>query len=232
MAPEGTLMSTGALAPKRYQVAEREIRPGDLQLSDELRNFRMVIAHDHDLIRSGFRLMFGVLPWVECCIGVTTFEQALWACRRYEPDVALVNLEFAGRSGLELSRVLREEQVTGKVLLTSQTRGVSSQVAAEAGASGFLPISLSKARLISAVREVGDGGDLLHLPLVSPESLTVREEQVLELIASGSTNIEIGVELHLSPNTVKGHTRNLYRKLNARNRAEAVQKAQIRGLLT
>jgi len=169
--------------------------------------------------------MFGVLSWVECCIGVKTFEQAVWAWRRYEPNVALVNLEFAGRSGLELSRALREEQLAGKVLLTSQTRGVSSRVAAEAGASGFLPTSLSKARLIAAVREVGCGGDLLHPPVVSLQSLTPREEQVLELIASGATNVEIGAELHLSPNTVKGHTRNLYRKLNARNRAEAVQRS-------
>ena len=68
--------------------------------------------------------------------------------------------------------------------------------------------------------------------LVPLQKLTSREEQVLELIASGATNIEIGGELHLSPNTVKGHTRSLYRKLNARNRAEAVQRAQTRGMLT
>jgi two-component system response regulator DesR len=194
-------------------------------------NFRMLIAHDHDLIRSGFRLMFGILPWVECCIGVKTFEQAIVVWRRFEPDVALVGLEFAGRSGLELSRALREDQLPGKVLLMSHGRGVSSQVAAEAGASGFLPTGLSKARLISAVTEVGRGGDLLHLPPSPSEPLTGREHQVLELIASGATNIEIGAELHLSPNTVKGHTRSLYRKLGARNRAEAVQRAQIRGAL-
>jgi DNA-binding NarL/FixJ family response regulator len=194
-------------------------------------DFRIVIAHDHDVIRLGFRLMFGVLQWVECCVGVKTFEQAQAAWRRYEPDVALVGLEFAGRSGLELSRALREDGLSGKVLLMSQGRGVSSQVAAEAGASGFLPTGLSKGRLITAVREVGRGGTLLHPPPVPAQELTCREAEVLELIASGATNVEIGGELHLSPNTVKGHTRSLYRKLNARNRAEAVQRAQIRGML-
>src|ERR1700754_823499 len=174
---------------------------GAAESSDVPSNFRMVIAHDHDVIRSGFRLMFGVLPWVERCIGVKTFEQAVLAWRRYEPDVALVGLEFGGRSGLELSRVLREDQLAGKVILVSHTRGVSSQVAAEAGASGFVPTDLSEARLISAVTEVGRGGSLLHAPSVPLQKLTSREEQVLELIASGATNIEIGGELHLSPNT-------------------------------
>lgn len=195
-------------------------------------NFRVLVAHDHDVIRSGFRLMFGVLPWVERCIGAKTSEQALAAWRRFEPDVALVGLDFAGGSGLELSRALRAERGPGKVLLVSQARGVSSRVAAEAGASGFLPIDLSKARLISAVREVGRGGDILHWLSTPEERLSTREEQVLELIASGATNVEIGAELHLSPNTVKGHTRSLYRKLSARNRAEAVQRAQIRGVLS
>lgn len=193
--------------------------------------FRMLVAHDHDVIRLGFRLMFGVLPWVDSCVGVTSFEQARRAWRRFEPDVALVGLEFAGRSGLELSRLLREDQLPGKVVLMSQSRGVSSQVAAEAGASGYLPTGASKARLISAVREVGQGGTLLHPPEVPGQELTTREKEVLELIASGATNVEIGVELHLSPNTVKGHTRTLYRKLNARNRAEAVQRGQIRGMM-
>ncbi len=193
--------------------------------------WRMLIAHDHDVIRCGFRLMFGVLPWVECCVGVTTFEQAQRAWRQFEPDVALVGLEFSGRSGLELSRALREDQLPGKVLLMSDGRGVSSQVAAEAGAAGFLSTATPKARLIEAVREVGQGGTLLHPPEVPAQALTTRESEVLELIASGATNVEIGGELHLSPNTVKGHTRSLYRKLKARNRAEAVQRAQFRGML-
>jgi DNA-binding NarL/FixJ family response regulator len=214
-----SLTAVESLGP---ELAEPRLPAGD---------FRILIAHDHDVIRLGFRLMFGVLPWVESCVGVKTFEQAQRAWRRFEPEVALVGLEFAGRSGLELSRALREDQLPGKVLLMSQSRGVSSQVAAEAGASGFLPTGASKARLISAVREVGRGGTLLHPPEVPSEGLTTREQEVLELVASGATNVEIGAELHLSPNTVKGHTRSLYRKLKARNRADAVQRAQIRGML-
>jgi two-component system response regulator DesR len=86
--------------------------------------------------------------------------------------------------------------------------------------------------MVSAVRRVGLGMTLFPPKADQPEPmLSEREREVLALIAAGSTNREIAQRLYLSPHTVKEHTSALYRKLHARNRAEAVQRAQRIGLL-
>ncbi|MGB8881906.1 MAG: response regulator transcription factor, partial [Solirubrobacteraceae bacterium] len=88
------------------------------------------------------------------------------------------------------------------------------------------------ARVAGAVRRVGLGMTSFPPKAEQPAPLlTEREREVLDLIASGSTNREIAERLYLSPHTVKEHTSVLYRKLRARNRAEAVQRAQRIGLL-
>jgi two-component system response regulator DesR len=101
-----------------------------------------------------------------------------------------------------------------------------------AGASGFISKDLEAREVAAAVRMVGMG-----MTMFAPKSdqpaplLSEREREVLDLIAAGSTNREIAQRLFLSPHTVKEHTSALYRKLGARNRAEAVQRAQRIGLL-
>jgi two-component system response regulator DesR len=83
-----------------------------------------------------------------------------------------------------------------------------------------------------AVRMVGLGMTMFPPRAEQPSSLlTEREREVLDLIAAGSTNREIAERLFLSPHTIKEHTSTLYKKLRARNRAEAVQRAQRIGLL-
>ncbi len=190
-----------------------------------------MIVHEHDVIRSGFRLMLGGLDDVERCIGIRTLPEARWVWRRHEPHVALVDVHVAGSSGFELTRHLRADRASGRVLLMSQTASVSSRAASAVGASGFVPIGLPTAQMIEAIRTVACGAELLRTPVPSLTGLSAREQEVVELIATGATNLEIARCLHLSPNTVKGHTRTLYRKLRARNRAEAVQLAQRQGLI-
>ncbi|MBO0769427.1 MAG: response regulator transcription factor, partial [Solirubrobacterales bacterium] len=101
-----------------------------------------------------------------------------------------------------------------------------------AGAAGFVGKDLDAAEVLRAVQLVG-AGQTLFPTKVSQSSplLTEREREVLGLIAEGATNAEIAQRLYLSPHTIKEHTSGLYRKLGARNRAEAVQLAQRIGLL-
>jgi two-component system response regulator DesR len=100
------------------------------------------------------------------------------------------------------------------------------------GASGFVPKGWGARDIAGAARMVG-----LGMTVFAPESeqppnlLTEREREVLEMIAGGSTNREIADRLFLSPHTVKDHTSALYRKMKARNRAEAILRAQRLGLL-
>jgi two-component system response regulator DesR len=121
-----------------------------------------------------------------------------------------------------------------RVLLISGAGRISPATARACGASGFVPKDWPAADVARAVRMVALGMALFE-PTPAPAgglSLTGREREVLERIADGATNREIAGALHLSPHTVKEHTSALYRKLDVRNRAEAVQRAQRLGLLS
>ena len=101
-----------------------------------------------------------------------------------------------------------------------------------AGASGFVSKDWDAGEVARAVRMVGLGMTMFAPTSQQPAPLlSEREREVLDLVAAGSTNREIAQALFLSPHTVKEHTSALYRKLGARNRAEAVQRAQRVGLL-
>ena len=119
-----------------------------------------------------------------------------------------------------------------RVLLISGAGRMSPAAARAAGASGFVSKDWDANDIAMAVRMVGLGMTMFPPKADQPEPLlTEREREVLDLIAAGSTNREIAAKLYLSPHTVKEHTSALYRKLSARNRAEAVLRAQRIGLL-
>ena len=118
------------------------------------------------------------------------------------------------------------------MLLISGAGRMSAAAARAAGASGFVSKDWDAAEVALAVRRVGLGMTAFASKADQPSPLlSPRERDVLALIAVGSTNREIAENLYLSPHTVKEHTSALYRKLRARNRAEAVQRAQRIGLL-
>ena len=110
---------------------------------------------------------------------------------------------------------------------------MSPAAARAAGASGFVSKDWDAREVARAVRMVGVGMTVFEPTAEQPAPmLSEREREVLDLIAAGSTNREIAEQLFLSPHTVKEHTSAVYRKLQARNRAEAVQRAQRIGLLS
>jgi two-component system response regulator DesR len=194
---------------------------------------RVLVVDDHDVVHWGFRLMLGELDWVERCLSARTGDEALDLTRRYDPDVALVDLFLGEESGPDVCERLRTERAELRVLLISGAGRISASTASACGASGFVPKDWPAADIARAVRMVALGMALFEpaptggVPLV----LSGREREVLERVAGGATNREIAAELHLSPHTVKEHTSALYRKLEVRNRAEAVQRAQRLGLL-
>jgi len=127
---------------------------------------------------------------------------------------------------------IRKTSPQTRVLLISGAGRMSPHAARAAGASGFVSKDWDAHDVAMAVRMVGLGMTMFSPQAEQPAPLlTEREREVLDLIAAGSTNREIADRLYLSPHTVKEHTSALYRKLSARNRAEAVQRAQRIGLL-
>lgn len=197
------------------------------------RSLRILVVDDHDVVHWGFKLMLGEQPWVERFLSAKSGADAVDLARRYEPHVALVDLFLGAESGAEVCTRLREASPTTRVLLISGAGRISPSAAQAAGASGFVPKDWEAGDVARAVRMVG-----LGMTVFEPRDdaaaglLTEREQEVLDLVATGATNAEIAQRLFLSPHTVKEHTSSLYRRLEVRNRAEAVQRAQRLGLLS
>ena len=192
----------------------------------------VLVVDDHDVVHWGFRLMLTQQPWVERCLSAHSGAEALELARRYRPHVALVDLFIGAESGAEVCEQLRAAEPSTRVLLFSGAGEISPHAAKAAGASGFAYKHWPARQIAGAVRLVGLGRTMFKRDdQTGALGLTERERDVLEQMASGSTNPEIGAALHLSPHTVKEHTSALYRKLGVRNRTEAVQRAQRLGLL-
>jgi DNA-binding NarL/FixJ family response regulator len=197
------------------------------------RGLRVLVVDDHDVVHWGFRVLLGEQPWVARCMSARSGEEALGLLATLRPDVALVDLFLSGESGADVCASIRRHSPDTRVLLISGSGRMSPPAARAAGASGFVSKDWDAKDVVRAVRAVGLGQTVFAPTSAQPAPLlSEREREVLDLIAVGSTNREIASTLYLSPHTVKEHTSALYRKLGARNRAEAVQLAQRVGLLS
>lgn len=206
----------------------------------------VVLVEDNPLHAQRYRENLALDPLLRPAGEFRCVKDAIAGIERLAPDVALVDLGLPDGSGLEVVRHVRERLPGTAVMVVSIFGDERSLVdAIEAGATGYLlkdskatdfnqsihalragesPISPSLAkhllrRLVPAATAVVD----------SP--LSKRETTILEAIAQGRAIVEIGLELHISPLTVKTHVQNIYRKLEARSRQHAVYLAQQRGLL-
>jgi two-component system response regulator DesR len=198
---------------------------------------KVLVVDDHDVVHWGFRVMLSELSWVQRCLSARTGAEAVAMAKRHAPDVALVDLFVGEESGPQICEQLHLAHRDVKVLLISGAGRISAEAAAACGAAGFVPKDWPAADIARAVRMIGLGMSMFEPEVTGPAAagrspLTPREREVLELVATGATNREIAESLHLSPHTVKEHTSSLYRKLEARNRADAVLRAQRLGLLT
>jgi two-component system response regulator DesR len=198
------------------------------------KRLRVLVVDDHDVVHWGFRLLLTDQTWVERCLSARTGEEAVALAKRYEPHVALVDLFLGAESGADVCETLRRESPSTRVLLISGAGKISPHSARAAGASGFVSKDWGAHDVAMAVRMVGLGMTVFNRGAAEERpanELSEREKEVLDLIASGATNREIAERLYLSPHTIKEHTSTLYRKLKARNRAEAVRRAERLGLL-
>jgi DNA-binding NarL/FixJ family response regulator len=213
------------------------------------RKLCVLVVDDHDIVHWGMRLVLVQQDWVERCIPATTGDEAEDRARRYSPHVALVDLFVGDEAGTDIAQRVRAAHPSTRVLLVSGAGRISATAARAAGAAGFVTKDRSAAEIVEAIRRIGAGEDVFDATTRagvagggigaadrSPgrpahQRLTARERQVLTLVAAGLTNAEIAGELQLSPNTVKEHASSMFRKLGARNRADAIVRAQRLGVL-
>jgi DNA-binding NarL/FixJ family response regulator len=193
---------------------------------------RVLVADEQEIVHWGFRSLLTGQDWVERYLSARTAEEAIELALRHEPQVALVDVLVGEDSGAALCQRLGEVCPRTRVLLMARNGGLSAQSARAAGAYGSVPKDWSARDLAGAARMVALGMTVFAPDRDQPGALlSERERQVLHLMAGGATNREIAERLFLSPHTVKDHASTLYRKVKAKNRADAIQRAQRLGLL-
>ncbi|QXE38416.1 response regulator transcription factor [Streptomyces sp. GMY02] len=200
---------------------------------------KVLLVDDHELVRTGFRVVLGAAPDIEVVGEARTGTEALAAVRRERPDIVLMDIRMPDMDGIEATQRICAESDDARVIMLT-TFELSDHVvgAIRAGASGFLGKGCDPARLVEAIRSVAAGESLLsskatlHVlervrsmaegPRVGTYSLTAREAEVVDLVAQGLSNHEIAARLDLSPLTVKTHVSRIMVKLGARDRAQLV----------
>ena len=205
---------------------------------------RVLITDDHKVVRRGLRGFLELDPELEVVGEAGNGEEAMVMAQRLEPDVVLMDLLMPVMDGIEATgRIRRELPDVEVVALTSVLEDASVAGAIRAGAIGYLLKTTDadelceaiKAAAASQVRLAPEAAARLMREVrapESPETLTEREAEVLELIARGKANKQIAREMFVTLSTVKTHVNNLYRKLNVSSRTQAALYAARIGLVT
>jgi DNA-binding NarL/FixJ family response regulator len=208
---------------------------------------RVVLADDHAVVRKGIREFLEESGDIQVVAEAGDGAQAIALVAEHRPDVAVLDIQMPGVTGVEATRRIKAEHPGVRVLiLTAYDDEPYIFAILQAGASGYVLKTADSAHLVRAVRAVSRGESALD-PAVTQkvvqqltsgrplgaqtnvEALTEREIAVLRLAAKGLTNKAIGQALSISDRTVQGHLANIYGKLNVSSRTEAVTEALKQG---
>ncbi|NED82710.1 response regulator transcription factor [Streptomyces sp. SID11233] len=199
---------------------------------------RLLLAEDQSMVREALAALLGLEPDIEVVAQVARGDEVLAAAREHRVDVALLDIEMPGMTGIEAAAELHRELPGVKVVVvTTFGRPGYLRRAMESGADAFLVKDAPASQLAAAVRKVLAGERVIDPTLAAAaladgaSPLTDREREVLRTAADGSTNAEIAALLHLSQGTVRNYLSTAIQKLAARNRAEAVRMAREKGWL-
>ncbi|MFD3440029.1 response regulator [Streptomyces sp. NPDC058685] len=202
------------------------------------KSVRVLLAEDQGMLRGALALLLGMEPDLNVVAQVGRGDEIVRAALEWRPDVALLDIELPGRSGLDAAADLRDEVPDCRVLiLTTFARPGYLRRAMEAGAAGFLVKDGPVEELASAIRRVLTGETVIDPVLAAaalsagPNPLTAREQDVLNASVDGATVADIAGTLHLSESTVRNYLSSAIGKTATRNRMEAVRAARRQGWL-
>lgn len=203
-----------------------------------MNRIRLLIVDDHEVVRLGLRTLFGDEPDLEVVAEAGTAEEALVQVANHHPEVAILDIQMPGRSGLEACQEIRKKfPETQVVILTSHGGEGFAEKALRAGAAGYVLKQVGNEELVRAIRAAKRGeialdprtasrvvGRMKDLQSQSEANafrdLSPRELDVLAPLARGKTNAEIGQLLNLSEKTVGNYVSNILEKLGRNNRIE------------
>ncbi|MFD5419939.1 response regulator [Streptomyces sp. NPDC127069] len=199
---------------------------------------RLLLAEDQGMMRGALALLLGLEEDIEVVAQVAAGDEIVPAALEARPDVALLDIELPGRSGLDAAADLRNACPGTRVLiLTTFGRPGYLRRAMEAGAAGFLVKDGPVEELAAAVRRVLAGETVIDPSLAAaalsagPNPLTPREADVLNAAVDGATVADIAARVHLSESTVRNYLSAAIGKTGTRNRMEAVRAARRQGWL-
>ncbi|MDQ4064638.1 MAG: response regulator transcription factor [Actinomycetota bacterium] len=204
---------------------------------------RVLIAEDHTLVSQGLQVMLSSAENIDLVGVAGSGDEAIDRAISLDPDLVLMDVNLgAGTNGIDATRTIKEKRPRTKVVVLSMFTDPSTVAeAVKAGADGYLSKSSSREAVIGAIHDVIEGKSVLDPNVTDgifgrignrdPRALTDRELEVLQSLAHGNSTKQVADDIHVSEETVKTYLKQIYRKLQVRDRTEAVAEAFRRGLV-
>lgn len=208
---------------------------------------RVVLADDHAVVRKGISDFLQEDGDIKVVAEAGNGEAVKELLEQFQPDVAVLDIRMPHATGIEVTRWIREKALPIRVLiLTAYDDDPFVLAAMQAGANGYVLKNAEAEDITAAVRKIAHGRTVLDPDVAqkvithmiggavaepTPETLTDREREILQLAAVGLTNKAIGVKLSISDRTVQGHLASIYAKLGVNSRTEAVTRALQLGVI-
>ena len=205
----------------------------------ESQEITILVADDHPVVRHGIASMISYTQNLRIVAEAPNGQEALSLYRKCKPDVALIDLSLPDMTGIEVISKIRSEHPSAKCIILSVYDGSEDIFQAlQAGALSYLLKDTKPEEMVRAIHRVNSGeryipthvGDRLA-ERVADDILSERELQVLQMMARGMSNREIGDQIHLSEATVKSHAANIFDKLMVSSRTQAILEAMRRGMI-
>ena len=199
----------------------------------------MLTVDDHALLRKGIVGLVNAESDMKVVAEASTGPEAIKQFKQHRPDITLMDLQLPDMSGIEAMIAIRQEFPEARIIVLTTYAGDAQVVRAlKAGARGYLLKADVNEELLETIRSVHAGHRWIHPEVAAElaeytgkEALTVREIEVLRLIATGNANKEIGAKLSVGEDTIKRHVTNILGKLDANDRTHAVTIALKRGII-
>ena len=204
---------------------------------------RILIVDDHPVVREGLTGMLGGQPGFDVVGMADDGETGVAMHNMLSPDVTLMDLQMPGLDGVGAIEAIKAQQPSAHIIvLTTYDSDADILRAIEAGATGYLLKDTPREELFRAIRSAAKGEAVLaptvaarlmtRIRTPAEEYLSAREVEVLQLVAKGNSNSEVGKVLHISTATVKTHLIHIYNKLGVDDRTAAVTTAIEKGIIT
>jgi DNA-binding NarL/FixJ family response regulator len=197
--------------------------------AESKKKIRLMLVEDHMLMRMGLVSATRIEPDMMVVAEVDDGRKALESFRKHKPDVILMDLRLPGMDGIQVIKELRRESLDVRIVVLSSYGGGDDVTSAiQSGAAGYVMKNMPLQQVLEAVRAVYHGGQYVPREIAGRMSarmqsdISAREIEVLRLIAQGRSNKEIGSEFGITEGTVKAHVTNIFAKLGAIDRAQAI----------